>query len=221
MSGRWDQERQAVLSTAQELARLGLVTSTSGNVSLRLKEEGRDLLVITPSQRPYQTMVPQDIVVIDFQGEPVEGELPPSSESLLHVAIYRMRRDVEAVIHTHSVYATVCAVAGLEVPPLIDELVVAVGGPISVAEYAFPGTEALAEAACRALGERNAVLLRNHGLAAAGRDLPHALEVCQLVERVAKVFVLASLLGRVDPLPPQVVEVEQELFRMRRKVAEG
>ncbi|MBI4233692.1 MAG: class II aldolase/adducin family protein [Chloroflexi bacterium] len=222
MPDLWEPQRRAVLEAAQELARQGLVIGASGNVSLRLEpQEGKDLLAITPTQRAYSTMRPEDIVVVDFDGEPVAGELPPSSELLLHVGVYRARRDVGAVIHTHSTYASVCAVAGLEIPPIIDEVVLRVGGPIAVALYAFPGTQELAERACHALGERNAVLLRNHGAVGVGKDLREALEVCQLVERAAKVFVMASLLGRATPLTPEMVELEQQLFQMRRRAEEA
>lgn len=215
MTGRWIAQRRAVLKVARELDRLGLVSGSSGNVSLRLSDGGSSLLAITPTQRAYATLTAEDVVVADFDGEVVQGEWAPSSELLLHTAFYRARRDVDAVIHSHALYATVCAVTGLDLPPLVDEMVVLVGGPVRVADYAFPSTAELAENACRALGENRAVLLRNHGMAAVGRDLAQALEVCRLVERVAQVYVFASLLGKAYPLPPAVVEREQALYRMR------
>ena len=220
MPGPWEAQKREVLETAQELARLGLVGGASGNVSLRLSGS-EPLVAITPSQRPYRRMWAEDVLVIDFQGSVVEGELPVSSEVHLHLGTYRTREDVGAVIHSHSIYASVCSVAGLEVPPVFDELVVLVGGAIQVAEYAFPGTEELATKACAALGDRNAVLLRNHGLMAVGRDLEQALDVCQIVERAAQVYVLARLLGKASTLPPDVVEREKKLFEMLRRVEEG
>ncbi|MBI2165073.1 MAG: class II aldolase/adducin family protein [Chloroflexi bacterium] len=214
---KWEAQRRQVLETAREMLRLGLVAGSSGNVSLQLPEEGgKGLLAITPSQKPYVELQPQDIVVIDHEAEPVEGELVPSSESLLHIAVYRARADVGAVIHTHPVFASVLAVAGLELPPILDELVLAVGGPVQLAQYAFPGTQGLAEAAQQALGERNAVLLRNHGLLTVGRTASQALDVAVLVERASEVFLYARLLGAVNKLPDEVVSIEQELFRMRR-----
>ena len=94
---------------------LGLVSGSSGNVSVRLPSDNpRGLLAVTPSGKRYSEMDEGDIVVADFNMEPVEGDLAPSSESLMHVAIYRSRPDVGAVIHTHSEFATVLAVAGLE-----------------------------------------------------------------------------------------------------------
>ena len=218
MASRWSAEKRAVVAAAQEIASLGLVTGASGNVSVRLTplEDGRELLAITPSGTAYGTMKEEDVVVADFDVEQVEGDGTPSLETLMHVGVYRARPDVRAVIHTHPVFGSVAAVAGLEIPPIIDEMMIAVGGPIEVSEYAFPGTQELADAVCEALGERNAALIRNHGALGVGRDLREALDVCTLVERVAQVFVYASMLGKVEALPPDIVEAELAIFRMRQ-----
>ena len=212
----WGDVRTAVCEAARRVAQLGLVIGTSGNVSQRLHDPDRDLLAITPSGRPYDRLTPDAILVIDFEGEPVEGEGIPSTETLSHVAVYRARPDVDAVIHTHSVYASVAAVAGLDIPPLVDETVMAVGGPVRVAEYGFPSSQELADHVVAALGEQNAVLLRNHGLIGVGATLEQALSVCELVEHTAKVFILARLLGEAHPLPQEVVKTETALYHMRR-----
>ena len=213
----WQADRKAVAETARRLAALDLVGTSSGNVSARLEPVGgRELLAITPSGRPHAELSVDDIPVVDFDVEPVEGELAPSSESLMHVGVYRARPDVGAVIHTHSVYASVAAVAGLGIPPIIDEMVVAIGGGIELSDYAFPGTQELADRVVATLGDKNAALIRNHGAVGAGRDLTEALDICVLTERVAKIFVLASLLGTPGELPNNVVEAEAAIFRMRR-----
>ena len=213
---RWTAEKRAVADAAKRLADLGLVSGSSGNVSVRLPcGDSSELLAVTPSGKRYSDLDESDIVVADFELEPVDGDLAPSSESLLHVAIYRSRPDVGAVIHTHSEYATVLAVAGQEAPPVIDEMVVALGGGIRVSEYAFPGSQELADSVCAALEGRKAAIIKNHGAVGVGRDLAEAVDACTLVERVCKVFVYARLLGRVDSLPKEVVEAEAELFRMR------
>ena len=217
--GDWEAKRQELWQVVQEMWQRGLVSGASGNASMRLPtKEGRGLIAITPSRLPYHRMKPRDIVVIDFEGEPVEGESIPSSETLMHIAIYRKRPDVNGVVHTHSIFASVAAVAGLEIPPLIDEMVMVVGGAVRVSEYAFPGTEELAERTCAALGERQAALIRNHGLVAVGRSPHEALEVCQLVERVAQIFTYASLAGKAIPLPYEAVRAEEAIFRMQREV---
>ena len=121
-----------------------------------------------------------------------------------------------AVIHTHSIYASALAVAGLEIPPLVDEQVVVLGGAVPVAEYAMSASQELAAVACAALGDGNAVLLRNHGVLGVGAGLEEAASVCELVERLAQVYVLALGLGRVTPLPEHVVEAEKKISRMGR-----
>lgn len=214
MPSRWRTEREAVLATSREMVAKGLVVGPAGNVSMRVRDNGRDLLAITPSRKQYEALTPDDIQVVDFEADPVEGDLVPSVETLMHVAVYRARPDVGAVVHTHSVYATVLAVARLDLPPLLDEMVTSVGGDVKVAEYAFPSSEALAQEVGRSLGKRNAVILANHGVVGAGRDLRQALAVCELVERAAQVYVLARALGRVNLLPEDVVSTEKELFKM-------
>jgi L-fuculose-phosphate aldolase len=216
----WGAEREAVVETARELARLGLVAGHSGNVSVRLSANPT-LIAVTPSQRPYRSLHAQDILVVDGRGEQVSGRLAPSSETPLHLGIYAARQDAGAVIHTHSAYATVCAVAGLPIPPVVDELAVIVGGEVRVAAYAYPGTSDMAQKACEALESREAALLAMHGLVGLGRDLASALAVCELVERAAQVYVMARLLGMERTLPPEVVEAEQALYRERKDAARG
>jgi len=213
----WEEEKQQVLEACRRIVAAGLVAGASGNVSRRVEgPDGVPLVAITPSRLPYHRLTAGDILVIDFEGDPVEGEGVPSSETLAHLAVYRARADVGAVIHTHSIYASALAVAGLEIPPLIEEQVVLLGGSVPVAEYAMAGSQELADKACAALGEGNAVLVRNHGVLGVGADLEEAASVCELVERLAQIHVLALGLGRVTTLPEHVVEAEKEMFRTRR-----
>ena len=219
MSSRWGDAKRAVLLAAQQMATLGLVSGSSGNASMRLApaEGTSDLMAITPSGVRYDALTEDDIAVVDFEVEPVEGDLTPSSEALLHVGIYQARPDVQAVMHTHSVFASVAAVAGLEIPPIVDEMMITLGGPVQVSRYGFPGTEELADNVCAALGERKAALIRNHGAVGVGRDVDEALAACTLVERVAQVFVLASALGGASPLPQDSIDAELAIYRMRQR----
>ena len=210
----WEQERRLLLEVIKNAAHDGLVSDYSGNASMRLP---RGLVLITPSRRPYSRMKADDLVVMDMQGEPVEETFMPSSEAHLHLSIYQGREDVGAVLHTHSVFASVTAVAGLDIPVIVDEMVLALGGEVKVADYGFPGTEELSHSALKAMADRNAVLLRNHGVIGVGADAPQALEACRLVERVSQIFVYSSLLGRAFPLPPEMAEVERSIFLMQRE----
>lgn len=204
------------------MAGLGLVVGTSGNVSRRAREleDGRALMAITPFGVEYDALKPQDILVTDMDIEPVEGSGIPSSESLLHAEIYRRRSDVGAVMHTHSAFATAAAVAGVDIPLIIDEMAIVVGGEVKVSEYAFPSSDSLAANVCDALSSRNAALIRNHGVVGVGADLNEALKVCELVEHAARVLLYASALGGAAPLPADVAEAETALFEMRRKSPE-
>ncbi len=213
MADRWLAERQEVLAISQEMARKGLVVGSSGNVSLRINGP-EELLAITPSGRHYHDLTNADIQVIDFEAEPVQGDLIPSVETMMHVAAYRARPDIRAFVHTHSVYASALAVAHEPLPPVLDEMVTSIGGEIPVTEYAFASSEELADRVGVALAERNAALMANHGVVGVGKDLRAALTVCELVERAANIYAVARALGRANPLPGDVVSVEQDLFRM-------
>ena len=213
----YESERRAVLDAARAMHRAGLVAASSGNVSARVGPPDAQLLAITTAGKDYAAMGLDEVVAVDFDGEPVEGDGMPSTEMLLHTAVYRARPDVRAVMHTHSVYASALAVAGEPLPPLIDEMVVGVGGEIAVSAYAFPGTEELGDAVVAALGERNAALIRNHGLVGVGGTLAEALRVCEMAERAAHIYTAAKSFGAPAPLPPDAVETEKALFRMRRE----
>lgn len=215
----WDDVRKAIVEACQRLDAGGLVAGSSGNVSVRLpasEGEERELVAVTPTRIPYRELRPDQVLVIDYEGDPVDGDGVPSSETLVHLAAYRARPDVGAAIHTHSLYASALAVAGEEIPAVIDEQVVFLGGSVPVAEYGMAGTEELAEKAVAALGRRQAVLLSNHGTLGVGADLEEALAVVELVERIAKVYTLARLIGQARPLPDSVIETEQKIFRMQR-----
>lgn len=213
-------EKKAVLKSCRKLLDLGLVSELSGNVSVRSEVDGRKkLIVITPTGHRYSELSEDDIAVVDFNLEPVEGNLIPSSESLMHIEIYRNRADVGAVIHTHSIFSSVLAVSGIkEIPAIIDEAVIAIGGSIHVSEYAFPSSHALASNVCAALGQRKAAIIKNHGAVCVGQDLAEALDICTLTERLAQVYYYASRLGEVHALPDTVIEAETSIYTMRRKI---
>ena len=216
MTSTWQQYKQDVADTARRMADLGLVVGTAGNVSARVeRDDAEDLMAVTPTGVPYSGMTADDIVITDFDVDPVEGDLPPSSESLLHVGIYRARPDVHAVVHTHSVYSSVLAVLGIDLPSVIDEVVVYVGGEVRVSDYAFPGAEDLSANVCAALGPRKAAFIANHGAVAVGRSLDEALDICLLVERASQIYVTARSIGDVRPIPAEYVEAEAAIYTMR------
>ena len=207
-------ERQEVVDAVRRIVAAGLVSGSSGNVSKRIITPDGDRYAITASGVPYSRFGIDDVVIVDAEIDPVYGDGIPSSESLAHMAVYRARPDIGAVIHSHSVYASAFAVAGLPIPCVLDEQVVLLGGAVEVAAYAASASDALAENAVAALSNRAAVLLRHHGAIGVGRDLEHAIAVVELVERVAKIRILSVQLGGAHELPPDVVTSEQAVYRM-------
>jgi L-fuculose-phosphate aldolase len=212
-TGKWQIEKTLVLETALKLVERGLVLGKAGNVSQRLKQgRGPNLLVITPTSRYYDSLAAEDMPVVDFDGQVVDGKLAPSSELKLHLAIYSSREDVGAVVHTHSTHASALAVAGLGIPAVLEEEVALLGGDIRVAEYATSGSESLARNAVDALGDRNAVILANHGAVGVGRTLSDALDACELVEKAARVYLLALAAGKVNMLSSKSVAAARKTF---------
>ncbi len=201
--------RQAVVDTGRQMIGRGLVAGTWGNISMR--SSSGEQIAITPSGRPYDQLTLEDIVVVDPAGQVLSGQRP-SSELALHLAIYRARTDVRAIVHTHSLYATACAVAGKAIPASLEEMVQAVGGAVQVATYALPGTVELANHAVAALADRSAVLLANHGVAACGPSLAEALLVAELVEKAAHIHVVAEQLGGARELSDEDVALMRRFY---------
>ena len=201
--------RKEILLTGCSLLDKGLVASTWGNISTRV---GKNLIAITPSGRNYRSLRLEDIVVVDMQGKVIEGSLKPSSELPLHLAIYHARSDAQAIVHTHSVFASACAVAHKNIPPMIEDLVQLVGGGVDVAKYALPGTDALAQNTIQALGNKNAVLLANHGVVGCGGTLNEAMTACELVEKAAQIYTYATQLGTVHSLSEEDMAVMHTFY---------
>lgn len=217
----FETERREVAEAVQRIVAAGLVAGSSGNVSRRVASPGGDLFAVTASGVPYHRFSADDVLIVDFDVEPVFGDGVPSTESLAHLAVYRARPDIGAVIHTHSVFASALAVAGRRIPPIIDEQVVALGGAVEVAQYGAASSETLACNAVDALGDRAAVLLRNHGVLAAGRDLDEAVSAAVLVERLAQTYAVALSVGEIAELPGDVVRAQQAAYRMMRGLGSG
>jgi L-ribulose-5-phosphate 4-epimerase len=186
--------REQLVRFARQMIATGLVRGTSGNVSTR--EPGADKALITPSGVDYDTMKPADAVLVDLSGQPVTQGMKPSVDTPVHVAIYRARPDVGAVIHTHSLYAAAFSTLGLEIPPLITESAGYVGGPVHVMEYVPPAQPDTGDVVAKGLGDARAVLLPNHGVIAVGENLKKAFGAAMAVEESAHVAYLALQLGR-------------------------
>jgi L-fuculose-phosphate aldolase len=195
----------AVVRTAQAIDAAGFCPSKSGNVSVR---DGKRVL-ITPSGLPYAAMQPDDIVEIDMEGRRTGGsERKASSEWPFHTAIYAARPDAQAIVHTHSPYATALSCARRDIPAFHYMIALAGGSDIRCAQYATFGTQALADNAVAALEGRRAVLLANHGVIALGQTLEGAQTLAGEVENLARQY-LALLAAGLDPVILDAPEMER------------
>lgn len=210
------QLREQVCKVAQRMALERLVTLTSGNVSAI--DRGTGAVAVTPSAVAYSGMDPMDVVVVDVNGQVLEGRWQPSTELPMHLYIYaRGPAWIGAVVHTHSTYAAALSTVLDEVPAILAETVVALGGSLRAAPYRRTGTRELGEVVLQALEGRRAVLLQNHGLVAVGEDLERAYAAAVMAEEACHVYYIARTLGVPRALPPEEVQALRVLdYRPRR-----
>lgn len=204
--------REEVWKLNLELPRHNLVVWTSGNVSGR--DFGSGLVVIKPSGVPYDQLTPHDLVIVDLDGQVVEGDLDPSVDTATHLYIYRHRPDVGGVVHTHSPYATSFAALGRPIPVYLTAIADEFGGPIPVGAYAKIGGEEIGREIVRSMGESPAILMKNHGVFTVGPTPQAAVKAAVMVEDAAKTVHLALLLGSPDVIP------EEEVARAHRRYVE-
>ncbi len=190
--------RRAVIDTAIDMSWTGLSPGRSGNVSCRWK----DGMLITPTGMVYDDIRPRDIVYVDAEGGvPAKKSRKPSSEWRFHLAAYHARPDMNAVVHTHSMHATVLACAHEKIPAFHYMVAIAGGKDVPLVPYAMFGTEELADEVGKALCERTACLMANHGQLALGKTLDDALELAGEIEVLATQYCKVLELGEPHILP--------------------
>lgn len=210
--GSEDALRSALIEVGRRLYERGLVVAAEGNVSVRLDDRR---LLTTPTGACKGVLTPDQLVLVDLEGRRLQGELLPSSELPLHLAIYRARSDVQAIVHAHPPIATGFAVAGIPLDqPILAEAVVLLG-PVPVAPYGTPTTEELSEAVLTYIRGHTAILLANHGALTVGGDLWEAYFRMEILERVAQVSLVAHLLGRRNVLSEEEIRKLSTLFGLR------
>ncbi len=189
-------EREQVAEYGRRLIEKGLTTGTGGNISIYNRKE--KLMVLSPSSMEYHTIKPEDVVVLDLEGNKVDGDRKPSSEYNMHSIFYKKNTDekVNAVVHTHADYSTVLAILQWDVEP-VHYLLGYAGKKVRVAPYHIFGSQELAEVAFEySIGsDSKACLLANHGLIAAGHDVDFAFNVAEEIEYVCKLYYLAKVAG--------------------------
>ena len=192
--------KEQVWKLHMELPRNGLVVWTGGNVSARDPES--NLVVIKPSGVLYADLRPEDHVVLNLDGDIVEGGLKPSSDTASHLYIYRHRPDVNGVVHTHSSYATAFAALGKPIPVYLTAMADEFGGPIPCAGFALIGGEEIGKQVVEHIGTSPAVLLKNHGVFTIGSTAQNAVKAAVMVEDVACTVWRALQLGQPDEIAP-------------------
>lgn len=205
--------KKKVLTVSQKSYREGLFAGTSGNLSALDKES--KLVVITPTSMRYDEMTLNDLVLIDLDGNVVEGTNRPSSEWRMHCMIYKDRSDIFSVFHTHSPYATAFAVVRQSIPPILIEMIPFLGGDVPVAEPSLPGTEDLGAGALGILKERNACLLSNHGVLSIGQTVEQARIRAEYTEDAARIYHYALEIGGVKLIPEEMVHAIQQRLKLR------
>ena len=219
--------REVVAALHAELPRWGLVVWTAGNVSQRVVVDPdagpgeRDLLVIKPSGVTYDELTPESMVVCDLEGNLVEGDRSPSSDTAAHAYVYQHLPHVGGVVHTHSTYATAWAARGEEVPCVLTMMADEFGGPIPIGPFALIGDDSIGRGIVETLRDSRspAVLMRNHGPFTIGRDAKAAVKAAVMAEEVARTIHVARQLG--DPLPIEQSDIDSLYARYQNVYGQG
>ena len=212
---KYETIRATVLKAALDSVSKGLIHGTSGNIAMRDANE-KNIIAITPSSIPYDSMSPSDISIVrmndDGTNEWIDGPYKPSSEVPLHTAVMRARPEINATVHTHSMYATICAMGKdpqlLPLTPPHCEFT-----PIGVVPFALPGSIDTANDIVRILGNDGLVcLIKNHGMFAAGKDMIHAMYAAEYTEEMAQMTVVSKTLGTYEPMTEEDVKETKAFF---------
>jgi L-fuculose-phosphate aldolase len=184
-----------IVKAARALHYQGLVRGTSGNISAKIPST--DTFLITPSGASMENLEPEELVLVDLQGNKIRGEANVSVETPMHAAIYRARKDVQAVVHTHAPTATAFGIAKTEILPLQIELFTLLPNGVPVVPFKAPGSKALADAVQKKIANHDALILENHGIVTVGSTIEAACSLNEMVEEAAKIqFIAMMLTGR-------------------------
>ena len=189
---------ERIVKASRELHDHGLVIGTSGNISARIP--GTDTFLVKASGARMKALKPQELVLVDFQGRRIKGKLNISLETPMHAAIYRARKDVQAVVHTHAPTATAFGIAKTGILPLQIEMFMLLPNGVPIVLFEAPGSEALAEAVQKKMFDYDAVILENHGIVTVGSTIEAACNLNEMVEEAAKIQLLAMTLAGRDAL---------------------
>ena len=213
--------KQQIVDTCHKLVAKGYLMATGGNVSLRIPSQ--NAFAVTPTNYDYLKMTAEDVCVLDFDLESLDGRLKPSVEASMHAAIYQARGDVNAIIHTHQVYASALTLIKAPIPALFDEQARFLGRSVEIIPYAPSGTGMLKNTiAKRVRNHNNAFMMQNHGALVFGHDMERAMHNVEILEKCALAYLLAICSERkVSKIPLAVREVAFAKLRKDQKKVES
>lgn len=202
--------REQVCQANKELQNNGLVLWTSGNVSARDPETG--YVVIKPSGVLFNDLNPSDIVVVDLDGNKIEGDLKPSVDTASHLHVYKHRDDVNGIVHTHSPYATSFAITGKPLEIYTTTSAAVFGGAVPISDFATIGEEEIGKEIVEKIGDSSAILIKNHGVFTIGDDFNAALKSSIVLEETAQSVHYAMVREDIKPLDKETVKKGYETY---------
>ncbi|MFC6177586.1 L-fuculose-phosphate aldolase [Companilactobacillus huachuanensis] len=204
-----EKEREQLIEYGKKLVETELTKGTGGNLSIYDRQNGQ--IAITPSGIDFNKIKKSDIVILDIDGNVIDGDTVPSSEWQMHLKEYQERTDIDAIIHAHTIYATVLSV--LHTPLPASHYMIAVAGKdVRVAKYATYGSKELADNSFEAMKDRKAVFLANHGLLAGSYNIANAFNIIEEIEYCAKIYCIAKSIGTPIILPDEEMELMATKF---------
>jgi len=218
---QYQSAKRLIVQTAQELVHKGYLMATGGNISARILEG--EAFAITPSNFDYMKMTADDVCVLDMELNPLEGERKPSVEAAMHGAIYQVRGDVNAIVHTHQVYASALTLIKAPIPTLFDEQARFLGRSVDIIPYAPSGTEILKNTVAKHVkNHNNAFMMQNHGALIFGHDMDRAVHNVEILEKCALAYLLAICSEqKVSKIPLAVREIAFAKLRKDQKKVEA
>jgi L-ribulose-5-phosphate 4-epimerase len=206
----YESEKREIINAGLALKEYNLIALSGGNVSMRLSN---GQLLVTPSGMAYDGMVEDDVVVMDIDGNVVEGGRRPSVDSLALLHIYRKMDRVNAIIHTHQVYATAISLVFDKVPNAVTTLANACAGEVNVAPFSSAASLQMGVETVDHIGDSNAVILKNHGVITVGGSLKEALYAAVYLEDAVKTYFVAKSMGEPTLLTDEQFKEAVEVFK--------
>ncbi len=205
--------KKLIVDSGKKMVGSGLTVETWGNISAMDRSTG--LVYLTPSGMDYSTIIEDDVVVCDIDGNIKDGFRKPTIEKDLHLAVYRKRNEVNAIIHTHPIYSMVFATQGRDIPIITDEAAQVLGDTIRCSKYALPGSRELMENCAEAVGEKaNACLLNSHGAVCLGKDMKSAFKTAKILEMTAQIlYMIEASGGKPAGISPENIAAMQEMMK--------